>query len=175
MKIIINERQLRTIIESEKKISDKKLKAYKETVDELGVDYAAELFDKEPWELIEMGVVESYGGEHKLQLSDTPIKSLGNLRHVDGILYLEDTIVKSLGKLESVTSSLIVNYSPLESLGDLRTVGGDLRLIATNIKDFGKLESVGGDLDIRATPLAKLQERKIRSMINVGGEIYKKL
>ena len=144
-----------------------------ELVNKYGLDDVAKMMSIEPYEILEKGLLETY--QYSILIWDKPIKSFGNLRHVDGKLYLEDTIVKSLGKLESVTGSLIVKHSPLESLGELRTVGGDLRLIATDIEDFGKLEFVGGDLDIRATPLAGLQEKKIRSMINVKGEIYKKL
>jgi hypothetical protein len=162
MKIIISEEQM---TQAQIKMS--------EIVNKYGLDDAAKLVGIEPYELIEMGLIVTY--PYSILIWDKPIKSLGNLRHVDGTLYLEDTNIKSLGKLESVDGSLKVKYSPLESLGELRTVGGDLILIATDITDFGKLESVGGDLDIRATPLAKLQERKIRSMINVKGEIYKKL
>lgn len=162
MKIIITEEQMNM---AQIKMSD--------LVNKYGLDDAAKMMGIEPYQLIEMGLLVTY--PYSILIWDRPIKSLGNLRHVDGKLYLEDTSVKSLGKLESVTDSLIVKHSPLESLGELRTVGGDLRLIATDIEDFGKLESVGGDLDIRATPLARLQERKIRSMINVKGEIYKKL
>ena len=102
MKIIINERQLRTIIESEKKISDKKFKAYKETIDELGIYDAARILDKTIIELYELGLFEieelrksllelvnQYGfydsaesqGISKLRLAkmvDLPIKSHGN-------------------------------------------------------------------------------------------------
>ena len=102
MKIIINERQLRTIIESEKKISDKKFKAYKETIDELGIYDAARILDKTIIELYELGLFEieelrksllelvnQYGfydsaesqGMSKLKLAkivDLPIKSESN-------------------------------------------------------------------------------------------------
>ena len=162
MKIIITEEQM--------DIAQSKMT---ELVNKYGLDDVAKMMSIEPYEILEKGLLETY--QYSILIWDKPIKSLGNLRHVDGTLYLEDTSVKSLGKLESVEGSLKVKYSPLESLGELRTVGGDLRLIATDIEDFGKLEFVGGDLDIRATPLAGLQERKIRSMINVKGEIYKKL
>jgi hypothetical protein len=58
MKIIINERQLRQIIESEKKISDKKFKAYKETIDELGVDKALELLGLKMYQFFNAGVID---------------------------------------------------------------------------------------------------------------------
>jgi hypothetical protein len=162
MKIIISEEQM-----------DMAQSKMTELVNKFGLDEVAKMMSIEPYEIIEKGLLETY--QYSILIWDKPIKSLGNLRHVDGTLYLEDTSVKSLGKLESVEGSLKVKYSPLESLGELRTVGGDLRLIATDIEDFGKLEFVGGDLDLSGTPLAGLQEKKIRSMINVKGEIYKKL
>ena len=191
MKIIINERQLRTIIESEKKISDKKLKAYKETVDELGLDYAAELFDKEPWELIEMGVVESYGGEYELHLNGSPIKSLGNLKSVNnmdlansdietlgslekvgGHLFLNDCEnLTSLGNLISVGDFLDLKNTQIKSLGNLEEVGDFLDLESTKIKSLGKLKYVGGDLYIKNCPLSDLSDEEIRSQVEIKGDI----
>jgi hypothetical protein len=57
MKIIINERQLRTIIESEDK-AKKNLRAYKETIDELGVDKALELLGLKMYQFFNAGVID---------------------------------------------------------------------------------------------------------------------
>jgi hypothetical protein len=162
MKVIISENQLK-----------KNPKAIKALVDEVGLVVAANILGIEPYEIFEKGLLETY--ESNIVIWDKPIKSLGNLRYVYGHIQIDESKIRSLGKLEYVTGNLKVRYSPLESLGDLRLVGGDLSLIATDVKNFGKLESVGGNLDIRGTHLAKLPEREIRSMINVGGEIYRKL
>ena len=58
MKIIINERQLRQIIESEKKISDRKLKMYKATIDDVGVDKALELLGVKMYQFFDVGVID---------------------------------------------------------------------------------------------------------------------
>jgi hypothetical protein len=57
MRVIINERQLRTIIESEDK-TKKNLKAYKETIDEYGIYDAARILDKTIIELYELGLFD---------------------------------------------------------------------------------------------------------------------
>jgi hypothetical protein len=193
MKVIISERQLRQIIESENKISDKKLKMYKETVDELGLDYAAELFDKEPWELIEMGLIEHYDDDLWLDLGDTPIESLGNLKYVGGYLFLHNTPIESLGNLKYVDGGLILSNtsiknlgnlekvgdfldlsnSKIESLGNLEKVGGYLDLQNTPIESLGNLKYVGGYLNLEGCPLSKLSDEEIRSQVEIKGKIYR--
>jgi len=162
MKLIITEEQM-----------DMAQSKMTELVNKYGLGEVAKMMSMEPYQIIEKGLLETY--ESNIVIWDKPIKSLGNLRYVYGHVQIDESKIRSLGKLEYVTGNLKVRYSPLESLGDLRLVGGDLSLIATDVKNFGKLESVGGNLDIRGTHLAKLPEHEIRSMINIGGEIYRKL
>ena len=93
----------------------------------------------------------SIGGD--LDLSGTPIKSLGNLTSVEGNLDLRRTQIKSFGNFQSV--------------------GGDLNLWDTPIKSLGNLISVGGFLSLLGTPLSMMYtEKQIRKMVNVDGEIY---
>jgi hypothetical protein len=166
MRIIISENQLRTIIESENKISDKKLKMYKDTIDELGVDMAVVMLNKELYELIEMGFVELYDEDLWLDLQNTPIKSLGNLKYVDGDLFLSNTSIKNLGNLEKVDGFLDLENTPIESLGDLKKVKGGLNLFNSSIKSLGNLEKVGGYLDLQNTPIKSLGNLKY-----VGGDL----
>ena len=195
MKIIISERQLRQIIESENKISDKKLKMYKETIDELGVDMAVVMLNKELWEFIEMGLIESYDGD--LNLTYIPIKSLGNLKKVGGELNLRNTDIETLGSLEEVGGELLLNNIPIESLGNLKSVGDNLNLRYTPIKSLGNLKSVGGYLDLsnskieilgnlesvggylslKRTPLGEILKSKmsideIKNKFGVKGNLY---
>jgi hypothetical protein len=113
----------------------------------------------------------SIGGD--LNLSDTPIESLGNLTSVGGNLFLERTLIKSLGNLTSVGGNLVLRGTPIKSLGNLTSVGGNLILFNTPIKSLGNLKSVGGFLELRKTPLSKkYTEEEIRQMVDVGGGIY---
>ncbi len=49
----------------------------------------------------------------------------------------------------------------------------DFFLYGSSIESLGNLESVGGDLDLRWTPISKKYTKyKIRSMVNVGGNVY---
>ena len=108
-----------------------------------------------------------------LDLSDTPIESLGNLISVGGTLYLMGTQIKSLGKLTSVGGGLFLEYSSIESLGNLTSVGGSLFLYNTPIESLGKLKSVGGHLELRRTSLSeKYTEEEIRNIVEVKGDIY---
>ena len=108
-----------------------------------------------------------------LDLSYTPIKSLGNLTSVEGDLDLENTSIKSLGNLTSVGGDLDLRHTSIKSLGNLTSVGGDLILKNTPIKSLGNLESVGYNLYLENTPISKkYTEEEIREMVNVEGDIY---
>ena len=108
-----------------------------------------------------------------LNLYKSEIKSLGNLTSVGGNLNLSDTKIESLGNLTSVGGGLYLRGSEIESLGNLTSVGGRLDLFNTRIESLGNLTSVGGNLGLRRTPLLKkYSEEEIRSMVEVGGEVY---
>jgi hypothetical protein len=63
--------------------------------------------------------------------------------------------------------------SSIKSLGNLESVGGNLDLRGTSIKSLGNLESVGGSLYLYRTPISKKYTREeIRSMVNLGGDVY---
>jgi hypothetical protein len=117
-----------------------------------------------------LGNLTSVGGN--LDLRDSRIQSLGNLTSVGGDLYLWKSKIESLGNLTSVGGDLYLN-SKIESLGNLTSVGGDLDLWNSKIESLGNLTSVGGDLYLRRTPLSKkYSEEEIRSMVEVGGGVY---
>jgi hypothetical protein len=68
---------------------------------------------------------------------------------------------------------LYIYGTEIESLGNLTSVGGDLGLTDSSIEDLGNLTSVRGDLYLGINPLSeKYTEEEIRSMVEVGGEIY---
>jgi hypothetical protein len=158
MKIIINERQLRTIIESEKQSKFKK--SLEDSIQFHGgdVNSASESSGIELYKFIEMGVVEHYEGDLDLKL--TPIKSLGNLKYVGGYLDLSGTKIKSLGDLEEVGG----NFS----------FGGSLRLYnCKELSSFGELKKIGGLLNLIGCPLSELSDEKIRSQVEIKGKIYR--
>jgi len=111
------------------------------------------------------------GGD--LDLSETPIESLGNLTSVGGDLYLGETPIKSLGNLTTVGGTLDLDRTSIKSLGNLTTVGGNLYLSYTPIKSLGNLTSVGGGLDLEDTPISeKYTDEEIRSQVDIKGELY---
>ena len=69
------------------------------------LDLTNSSFEKLPDNLIKVG---GY-----LRLSETPIKSLGNLKSVSYSLWLVDTPIESLGNLESVGGALFIFNTPL--------------------------------------------------------------
>jgi hypothetical protein len=128
-----------------------------------------------------------------LDLSRTPIESLGSLRYVSGSLNISNSNVKSLGDLELVGKKFKAANSLLESLGNLKVVGLDCDLTNTNIdsmgnlvevggslsiedtkvESFGKLVYVGKDLYITGTPInRKLNKVEIRNILQIGRYIY---
>jgi hypothetical protein len=109
-----------------------------------------------------------------LDLKYSEIESLGNLTSVGGGLYLYNcTNLTSLGNLTSVRGSLDLNITNIKSLGNLTSVGGSLDLYGSKIESLGNLTSVGGNLGLKDTPLSeKYSEDEIRSMVEVGGNVY---
>jgi hypothetical protein len=147
MKILVTESQYRKILGEEKE--QKILRVP-------GLNFFHEN-SFEAWQILQK-VLErrgnppySIGGD--LDLSGTPIKSLGNLISVEGDLNLYDTPIRSLENLKSVRGFLYLDSTPIESLGNLTSVGGDLDLSFTSLSE-------------------KHTEEEIRQMVDVGGEIY---
>jgi hypothetical protein len=165
MKIIISESQYRILKESKNK------KAITAIIDQMGLQSASEFLGIPVYELIEMGVVESYDGD--LDLRDTPIESLGSLEEVGGDLDLRNTPIKSLGKLRKVGDSLNLGDSEIEDLGELNFVGESLSLWKTPIESLGELKYVGGDLYVENCSLSKLSDEEIRSKVKIKGDIIR--
>ena len=150
MKIVISESQYNRLIEAEEKPKILRFPSL-------------DFFDKDrkvAWNIIQK-IVERKGNppysiEGDLDLSNTPIESLGNLQSVGENLDLHGTEIKSLGNLISV--------------------GGYLDLYNTRIESLGNLKSVGGDLYLYDTPISrKYSEEEILQMVNVEGNIYLKV
>ena len=88
-------------------------------------------------------------------------------------LDLKISKVESLGNLTSVEGYLDLFNSEIKDLGNLTSVGGYLNLAFTKIQSLGNLTSVEGYLDLINTPLSKkYSEEEIRSMVEVGGNVY---
>ena len=103
-----------------------------------------------------------------LDLSNTKITSLGNLEYVGGYLYLTNTKITSLGNLEYVGGYLYLSNTKITSLGNLKSVGGNLSLRDTNITYLGNLEFVGTWIDLTNTKITY-----INPSIIIKGSIYK--
>jgi len=147
------------------------------------------LYYKDELTLLE-GLVSVSGD---LDLKGRKIDSLPNLQSVGGYLDIRGTQIKSLPKLQSVGDGLYLRVTKIKDLGNLQSVGGNLNLRETKIKDLGNLQSVGRFLDLRYTPIKSLgnlqsvggdlflnkflsekyTDEEIRSLINVGGIIYR--
>ena len=97
--------------------------------------------------------------------SDASVTTLGNLKIVDGNLYLTYSSIKSLGNLEAVFGDLCASNSELVSLGKLKRVGGNLELSFTNVSSLGNLEKVSGNLYLPYNSISSLGKLKI-----VGGD-----
>ncbi len=90
---------------------------------------------------------------------------------ISGDLDLFDSPIESLGNLKSVGGDLDLSLANIRSLGDLESVYGDLDLSNSKIESLGNLKSVGGNLNLNGTPLFNKPEEEIRSMVNVEGII----
>jgi len=120
-----------------------------------------------------LGNLEYVGGY--LNLSESDIKTLGNLVRVEGGLNLMRCFnLQSLGNLEYVGGLFyLYGNENLQSLGNLVRVGSDLDLGSTRIETLGNLEYVGGDLNLHDTPIRiKYTREEIRNMVEVVGRIF---
>lgn len=106
-----------------------------------------------------------------LTINDSSIESLGDLQEITGNFFISSynifSRLKSLGNLKTVEGDLSLRYSNVEDLGELRKVGGKLSLRDSKITNLGKLNFVGGDLFL---PL-KLKDNFYLSNINVLGKV----
>jgi hypothetical protein len=142
MKVIINESQLRTIIESESKDN-----LFSIPVGFL-MDYTDSILDNYKNKKDYDGIrVE--GSLHLGKLPEDVInKILGEVVEVNGFINLQDKDIESLGKLKRVTSSLVL-------------------IRCKKLESFGNLESVGLNLVITDTPLSKFSKDEIIEMVDV--------
>ena len=179
MKIIINERQLRQIIENE---SNERL-----------LEVSIDDFLSAENVIIKQCKKQGYDGIKIIgnweivypRVSLRQIKKILNeVVVVDGhfniIPDMWDTNydfkpveLGTLGKLKFVEGFLNLANSKIKSLGNLEKVGGYLDLQNTPIESLGNLKYVGGTLYIRDSSLIKLSDKEIRDKINVLGNIYR--
>jgi len=120
--------------------------------------------------LNDLGRLSYVGGD--LRLTYASIKVLGPyLEKVDRTLELFESEVESLGNLKYVDNDLdLRDAKNLETLGNLEYVGGDLFLGGSGIYDFGNLKYVGGSIRLYDTPI--LDRKGYKDMLNkiqIGG------
>ena len=104
-----------------------------------------------------LGNLKSVGGT--LNLRNTNITDLGNLKFVGNHFYLTNNKITSLGNLEFIGGSFNLDLEScrnLTSLGNLKSVGATFYIINTNIIDLGNLKSVDSNLIISGTKITSL-------------------
>lgn len=149
MKIIINESQLRLIIENQ----GENLMDLTTFID----------IDPSKWDSIFERLNEKKGGKYdgyyiegNINIRNSPIKEFKHLVRVRGHINAHGSMIEDLGKLRRVTGSFTLSKTEnLKSLGNLRIVGFDLDLSNSKIEDLGYLNQVGRSLDLRFTPNLK--------------------
>ena len=170
MKIIINESQLRLIVENENK--DENL------INLTGVYESGVSPNK--WDDMFEHINNKKGGKYDgyyidgdVFLNKPKIPELKYLVRVGNYLEFSNTPIKSLPMLEYVGGSLFFVSTQIDSLPMLTEVGNNLALFKSKIESLPMLTEVGGYLDLRGTPLSKTTtEKELRKQINVGGEIF---
>lgn len=163
MKIIITERQLKLITESESKkkllnvptdLLYSKWEPIINNYRKKGFDGIKLKGDVNFYSIAFMDFNEVF--EHiievdgNMDLRRSSIESLGNLESVNGYLdlgYCEKLV--SLGNLKYVDGSLTLKNTNITTLDNLEYVGHYLQLSETPIRDFSKLKYVGGYVSLR--------------------------
>ena len=160
MKIIVTEEQYKMINESKGKLA-------KISMDGLPGDSGEEKFTNFMNLYKKAKEVRGFTGIHilgDLNLSTAVfIKSLGEVKIVEGDLYLRFSFLESLGDLEYVGGNVYLKGTDkLKSLGNLREVGGELDITdCDSLEDLGDLEKVktiNGIETTKVTSLGNLKE-----------------
>ena len=156
MKLIITEKQLRLIIESEQE--GKLMHIPTEILqDKESFDRVFNLYkdNKEKKNYIGIKVVGDIdlSGRYGMGFGSNMVGFCEELIEVDGELRVVDNYIVSFPKL--------------------KRVDGDMKLSMTEVYELPELIYVGGDLYLINSPLSKTTtEEELRNKINVGGEIY---
>ncbi len=154
MKIIINESQLRMIVENEEKKGDNLLSLNAIFNSGISPDEWDGMF--EFMNQKKGGIYDGYYIDGNIDIRNSEIKEFKHLVRVKGHLKAYGSKIEDLGKLRRVDRGLTLsNTKNLKSLGNLRYVGFDFALINSNIEDLGYLNQVGRSLDLRYTPNLK--------------------
>ena len=100
-----------------------------------------------------------------LYISYLPITTLGNLKEVNGHLWLNNNkTLKSLDKLEKIGESLRLQNSDINDLGELKHIGLNIWLLNSKLDNIGKLEHVGGVWHDDTKNLESLYEQRINTL-----------
>lgn len=110
-----------------------------------------------------------------IDLDDSELKSLYNLKHIGGNLALMGSQLEDFGKLETIGGSLTFNEvwdkperaAKVTSLKNIREIGGELDIAISNITDLGALKTVGGDVFVKKSNL-----KTLNNLEYIGGTLY---
>ena len=110
-----------------------------------------------------------------IDLDDSELKSLYNLKHIGGNLALMGSKLEDFGKLETIGGSLTFNEvwdkperaAKVTSLKNIREIGGELDIAISNITDLGALKTVGGDVFVKKSNL-----KTLNNLEYIGGTLY---
>jgi hypothetical protein len=168
MKIIINESQLRLIVENE----EKKERLLTITIDMIvggeSFDDILELYntEKEKKNFVGIKLLGSVDFSRGFgnKIGSGAIEFCDELVEVNGDLRVVNNYTVSFPKLRRVTGDMILSMTEVRSLPELRYVGRNLTLKRSKISELPELESVGGSLD-----LERSQINSLPNLESVGG------
>ena len=164
MKIIINESQLRLIIENE----EKKERLLTITIDMIdngeSFDDILELYntDKEKKNFVGIKLLGSIDFSRGFgnKVGSGAVEFCDELVEVNGDLRVVNNYTIGLPKLRKVSGDMTLSMTEVNSLPKLRYVGGSLTLNRSKISELPKLESVGGDLSLSHSKIESLPNLK---------------
>lgn len=171
MKIIINESQLRLIVENEEE-KEKLFSIHSSMVEGEGdVNSLMELYNNfkdikgyDGIRLIGDFVLTYYYGS-VYELCEELVMVSGNLE-----IFNRKGI--KLPKLRLVSKNLELSFTNFITLPELEIVGENLELYKTKIESLPKLNKVGGYLNLQESPISNMiTEKELRQQINVKGSI----
>ena len=91
----------------------------------------------------DLGSLEEIGGDFKWGFG---LKSLGNLKIIDGNADFSHANLDTLGNLQTIGGNGNFNFAKIKTLSKLEDIGGDANFSSAEIEDYGNLKSIGGKI-----------------------------
>jgi hypothetical protein len=180
MKLIITEKQLKLIVESENKgrlmTIPGEMLTDKESFDKFYNLYQDNKEKKNYIGIKVVGTLDLSGGRYGMKINSSVIKFCDELIEVDGYLRVVDNYAISLPKLKRVDGEIVLSMTEIRELPELEYVGDSMRSQYAKIKSLPMLKYVGNSFDLKNSSIESLPMLKyVGNYLDLVGSNIKSL